>query len=279
MRFIFTADLHGNLSQYQKVFEYAAQNRINTIIFGGDLTPKNPELRNPPAQKDFLQNTLFPLIKAFNGQVLLILGNDDYKRNIPFLEENQQNIGYKLLYTPCQIEGYYFAGYTYVPYTPFVWKDWERRDLKTDTAANLRSDVRTQGFMDYDKPYDILPDIMKNSIEEDLENLVKDIPAHKLVLVTHAPPADTNTDLTKDKRSGKVLHVGSYGIKKIIAEKQPLLTLHGHIHDSVQNSGIFPEVIGKTICASVSNDHLPASPYIIDITITDKVELVRKVLE
>lgn len=51
--------------------------------------------------------------------------------------------------------------------------------------------------------------------------------------------------------------------------------LHGHIHDAVQNSGIFPEVIGKTICGSVSNDHIGNFPYVIDAEITHAPTLKR----
>lgn len=274
MRFVFTADLHGNLTQYHKVFRYAEKNNIQLIVLGGDLTPKNPELRNPEAQKCFLENDLFPLIKNYFGKVLLIMGNDDYKRNLQFLEENQQTIGYNLIYEPYEVEGFYFAGYTYVPYTPFVGKDWERRDLESDTKSDLRADVLESGTIDFDKPYNILADMPLHSIEKDLKKLIKDIQPDKLVLVTHTPPADTNADLTKDK-SGNLIHVGSRAVKKIINEHQPLLTLHGHIHDAVQNSGIFPEVIGKTICGSVSNDHIGNFPYVIDVEIKHAPTLKR----
>lgn len=275
MRFIFTADVHGNKTQYQKVFNYAVINHIRTIILGGDITPKNPELRNPAAQKAFLRDYLFELIQSFPGQVLIILGNDDYKSNSLFLEENQEKIGYKLLGEAYQTEEFYFVGYSYVPYTPYVWKDWERRDLKTDNQNTLRDYVKTEGFMDHDTPYSILPEMMNHSIEEDLDRLTQNIPTHKLVLVTHAPPYQTNTDFTKDKHSGIFHHVGSSAVKKIIEQKQPLLTLHGHIHDSVPNTGVFPDKIGKTICASVSNDHLPDNPFILDIELSDCVNAKR----
>ena len=47
MHFIFAADNHGNLTQYKKIFNYAENKKIPLIIFGGDLTPKSPELRTP----------------------------------------------------------------------------------------------------------------------------------------------------------------------------------------------------------------------------------------
>ena len=275
MKFVFAADIHGNMSQYQKIFDYLKQKNIPLLVLGGDLTPKNQELRNPLAQKEFLHNSLFPLIQEYLGRVLIIMGNDDYRRNLKFLEDNQSVIGYKLIYSPCLIDGFYFAGYSYVPYTPFKWKDWERRDLSSDEETNLRYDVATKGFIDYDKPYDIMSDFKSHSIEQDLTDLLKNVPAEKLIFVTHAPPADTAADFTKDNE-GNLRHVGSYAVYKIIREKQPLISLHGHIHDTVQNSGIFPEKIGRTICCAVSNDHIGEHPYIVEVDTSHGIMVERK---
>lgn len=277
MHFIFAADNHGNLTQYKKIFNYAENKKIPLIIFGGDLTPKSPELRTPEKQKEFLQKHLFPLIQNYYGKVLLILGNDDYKRNLNFLENTQQEIGFSLLYHPLFIDNFYFVGYSYVPYTPFKWKDWERRDLKTDTIKNLRADASLTGFIDYDIPYNIINGFENHSIEDDLEKLISDIPAGKLVLITHAPPSDTNTDLIKDS-NGNLLHVGSRAIRKIIEKKQPVLSLHGHIHDTVQNSGIFPDYIGKTKCCAVSNNHIGVNPFIVEINTLPQITVERKML-
>jgi Icc-related predicted phosphoesterase len=40
---------------------------------------------------------------------------------------------------------------------------------------------------------------------------------------------------------------GSRSIKAFIGENQPLLTLHGHIHESPELSGAYFDRIGKTI--------------------------------
>ncbi|MEE0489038.1 metallophosphoesterase family protein [Methanosphaera stadtmanae] len=56
------------------------------------------------------------------------------------------------------------------------------------------------------------------------------------ILVTHAPPYDTNADKIE---SG--VHVGSKSIRKIIEETQPTLNLCGHVHESIGQ-----DIIGKT---------------------------------
>ena len=57
-----------------------------------------------------------------------------------------------------------------------------------------------------------------------------------LVLILHHPPVDTKCDIIT---SG--IHVGSKEFRKFIEEKQPLLAVCGHIHES---AGI--DTIGKT---------------------------------
>lgn len=210
------------------------------------------------------------------------MGNDDYKSNLNFLKEMQNKIGFDLIdEKPIGIDDFYFVGYSYVPYTPFVWKDFEKRDLQTDTQKDLREGTIIEGFISQDDdnrvPFSILSNMMSGSIEEDLNAITKDIDLKKLILITHTPPFETNCDLTKNK-DGNIIHVGSKAVKKFIEEKQPLLTLHGHIHDTVQLTKIFPEHIGDTTCCAVSNDHIPDNPYIVDVEITNAVNARRILL-
>lgn len=51
--------------------------------------------------------------------------------------------------------------------------------------------------------------------------------ANNFILVSHAPPVKTSTDRLMN---GK--HVGSSAVRTFIEEKQPLLCLTGHIHES-----------------------------------------------
>ena len=280
MRFIFTADLHGNRHQYEKVFAYAADNGIPTIILGGDLTPKDEPSRTPFHQRMFLKEFLFPLIeKNKDKNILLLMGNDDFKSNESFLYESQESVGFHLFDNKSVfLDGIYFVGYSSVPYTPFVWKDWEKRDLESDTGRNLRKETLREGFISQGDDFikkDIFEDMKRSSIEGDLEKLTLDIPAEKLILVTHAPPNRTCCDYTQ-RKDGKLAHVGSKAVRKIIEKRQPLLSLHGHIHDTVQNTGVFPDYLNKTVCAAVGNDHLGERPHIIVAKIGNNITLVRE---
>jgi len=62
------------------------------------------------------------------------------------------------------------------------------------------------------------------------------------ILISHEPPYHTACDiLTGTIDNG--YHIGSKAISNYIREKQPLLSLHGHIHESAGMS-----YIGKTLC-------------------------------
>lgn len=268
MKFLFGADVHGNKIQYEKIFSYAIAFGADVLCFAGDLTPKDPERRTPRSQRDFLESYLFPAVAAIKEKVkvFLIMGNDDYKTNYEFMLANR-NFGYSVISeTPSVVDGYFFVGYTFVPYTPFKWKDWEKRDLASDMTENLRSDTRFDGFLSTENgdfiPYDIKERMMNDSIEDDLHSKIKGIPADRLILVSHAPPYNTGCDYTKLK-DGSFGHVGSRAVARIIEKYQPLLTVHGHIHDAVNNTGIFPEKIGRTFCVSVSSDHVGDNPYVV----------------
>lgn len=274
MKFLFTADLHGNELQYRKIFRYLNENNLDFLVLGGDLSPKSKNKRNPEDQRDFFNSFLFNLTKTSKTKTLLILGNDDYRQNLNFLKENERSNNYKILGRPYDANGYFFAGYSYVPYTPFVWKDWERRDLESDTLRNLRKDVLKEGKLDFDKPYNILEDFSKHSIEDDLKHLCHGADTHKLILITHTPPINTVCDLMKDK-NGRLRHIGSKAVRLFIEKNQPLLTLHGHIHDSVKNSKKYMQYIGKTISATVGNDHITEEVFALEITINRKIQVER----
>ena len=42
------------------------------------------------------------------------------------------------------------------------------------------------------------------------------------------------------------VHVGSIAIKRFIEAKQPMLTLHGHVHESTRLTGNWQQHIGNT---------------------------------
>ncbi len=289
-KFLFTADQHGNMDQYRRVFEHALEEEVDIVVIGGDITPKDSKFRTPKIQREFIEKELFPIIKSFkeksDADVLIIMGNDDFKYNHQFMLEKQNAVGFQMIDDKPYVSknGYHYVGYSYVPYTPFIYKDWERRDTnkEKDISEREKLGIKIEGVVSMNNDlvsYNILNTMMDYSIEDDINKITKDIPRDKLVLVTHSPPYGTACDYTCMGKKDVFDYVGSKAIRQFIEDEQPLLTLHGHIHDTVELSKKFPEELGNTLCASVGNDNIPKTPYVVIGELSWNVSLERLLLE
>jgi Icc-related predicted phosphoesterase len=82
----------------------------------------------------------------------------------------------------------------------------------------------------------------RETIREDLNRLPRPLQNKRAIYIMHSPPFGTRLDLIQGGKSA-----GSRSIKAFIEEYQPLLTLHGHIHESPDFSGHYFDRIGETI--------------------------------
>ncbi|MBN1793308.1 metallophosphoesterase [Candidatus Woesearchaeota archaeon] len=261
-KIIYTADLHGNISQYVKLFAKALSEQADAVIIGGDITPKDKERRTPKLQKAFLKNELIPLIKRTKEsfkktrkdvKIFLIMGNDDFKDNRSFLIRNE-SAGFKEVHNKIAslTKDYDLIGYSFVPLSPFIYKDWEKLDSRYIDEKEYRPYFITEGFCSKDG--ELVKKVIqtknrKDTIEKDLERLFRKKRMKKTILMTHAPPYNSNLDLNSTRE-----HVGSKGVRQIIETKIPEISLHGHIHETVKKSGKYKEKIGFTTCFSPGNN-------------------------
>jgi Icc-related predicted phosphoesterase len=90
-------------------------------------------------------------------------------------------------------------------------------------------------------PWDTPREEDEPKLRERIMAIVKEAsaPPERLVLGLHAPPYDTQLDVAPKihwdsltVQGQDVAHVGSTAVKEVIDEVQPLLSLHGHIHES-----------------------------------------------
>jgi Icc-related predicted phosphoesterase len=98
-----------------------------------------------------------------------------------------------------------------------------------------------------------------STIQTDLDDLVGNEDMTKAILLLHTPPYQTALDRTG--LDGKTVdgvpldvHVGSIAVRRFIEKRQPLLTLHGHIHESARLTGSWKDLIGKTWIFSAAHD-------------------------
>ena len=267
---IYSSDLHGNIVQYKKLFSRAIQIKADAIILGGDLLPKDKKNRTPKKQKEFFEKKLLSLLEQFHKQnkknckVFLMLGNDDFKMSLNLLQKNEKKGHYQVIHNKCLKlhEGFKIIGYSYVPLTPFIHKDWEKLDLNEENEMQVREDIVLKGDINShsQKKFDLKN--RKDTIEKDLNRLLNKSHPRKTILVTHSPPYNTSLDMISAKK-----HVGSRAVKKIIENNQPLVSLHGHIHETIEFSGKFMEDIESSLSMSPGNDHIGKDLAIIEFNL------------
>jgi Icc-related predicted phosphoesterase len=91
--------------------------------------------------------------------------------------------------------------------------------------------------------------IARPSIAESMAELAKRSTPARTIYVCHAPPADTPIDQMPREK-----HIGSKALRTFIETSAPLLTLHGHSHESPQLSGQFAIQLGATWCVNPGHD-------------------------
>lgn len=270
MKLLYTSDLHGDANHYTRLIAAAESVRPKVVILGGDLLPD--ESVSDPAKIGFGQpqfirqqfrTTITDLRRAGRcDHVLVIFGNHDWSSAVPAMQELATEGLLTILdhKRGHEVSGLNFVGYSCTPPTPWFVKDFERLDKPGDVPPLLggaRWDARFSRILQHSAPhiYSTTP-----SIAEELKNLV--VPANPWVFVAHAPPKNTKLDQAFGNH-----HYGSLAIREAIEQHQPLLSLHGHIHESPVVSGQFQDQLEKTVAVNPGQTQRGLSYVVIDIDI------------
>jgi Icc-related predicted phosphoesterase len=98
-----------------------------------------------------------------------------------------------------------------------------------------------------------------STIADDLKILTEGKDLSSAVFLFHAPPH--NSSLDRAANDGKMfehvkleLNVGSIAVRKFIEKRKPLVTLHGHVHESARITGSWRDMIGATHSFSAAYD-------------------------
>jgi Icc-related predicted phosphoesterase len=260
----FVSDLHGGAVRYRKLFEAVVREKPAAVFIGGDLFPHGwaaPEpldLAHQDFINGFLVRNLLVLREALGEaypRVFLIMGNDDARvEEAAVLEAATHGVWEYIHQRRVGFGQFTVYGYAFVPPTPFLLKDWERYDVSRYTDPNAVSPE--EGW----RTYPVLEhEIRYGTISSDLDRLTQNQDMTKAVFLFHAPPYRTRLDLSNQRRK-MVDHVpldsnlGSIAVRRFIEGRQPLLTLHGHVHESPRTSGSWRDRIGRTHCFSAAHD-------------------------
>ncbi len=258
----FAADLHGHDDRYEKLCEAIARESPAAVMLGGDLLPRGIRSENPN-YSDYAVEFLIPKFTRLRGElagnyplVFLILGNDD-----PRCEEDSFRLGqaeglWQYIHDRrIPFAGFDIYGYAFVPPTPFSLKDWDRYDVSRYVDPGCISPE--EGIRSVPA---LQQDLRWRTIREDLNLLTRDATAlDRAIFLFHAPPHGTPLD--RAALDGKThnhapldVHIGSIAIRRFIEERQPLLTLHGHVHESARLTGMWKTEIGNTVCINAAHD-------------------------
>ena len=145
-------------------------------------------------------------------------------------------------------------GYACVPPTPFRFKDWDRYDVSRFVDPGClapEEGLRSVPVED--------PDPAATTIQADLERLAGQHDLSDAIFLFHSPPYRTNLDRAaldgkKIDHAPLDVNVGSIAIRRFIETRQPLLTLHGHVHESARITGSWKDRIGRTHAFSAAHD-------------------------
>ena len=194
-------------------------------------------------------------LKKGYPRVFLILGNDDGRSaESAILAGAGRGLWEYIHNRQARLSKFLVFGYAYVPPTPFRLKDWERYDVSRYVDPGCISPL--EGM--YSVPVSE-SDLRFRTIKADLEQLVGQVDLSNAVFLFHSPPYQTNLDRAAldGKKVDHVpldLNVGSIAIRRFLETYQPLLSLHGHVHESARITGHWKDMIGKTHAFSAAHD-------------------------
>jgi len=211
--------------------------------------------------EEFIEDTILAEIRKIHGdfdkiiRFFFIMGNDDPRMyEYIFINADKAGILDYIHQKTISYKKTSVTGYSYVPPTPFQLKDWERYDLSQYVDVGAVSPE--QGKRTIKVPLD---EIKYSTIAEDLDKLSKQSLAKNTIYLFHSPPYHSCLDRA-DLHGKKVdhapmdVHVGSIAIQRFIKTHQPLLTLHGHVHESAQITGWWKEKVDRTFSFTAAHD-------------------------
>ncbi len=255
----FVSDLHGKINRYQKLLALIEDEKPDAIFFGGDLLPH--VMMSHSLYDDFANDYFFPQLRLLRQSlkekypdIFLILGNDDARiEEDNFEAAANEGLFFYVNQRWIEYRGFSIYGYSFIPPSPFGFKDWEKYDVSRYVDPGCTHP--TEGTRSVEAPRHI----EFQTIEKDLKALAGDKDMSRALMLFHSPPY--NTCLDRAALDGMMIdhvpldpHVGSIAIQRFIEERQPHLTLHGHIHESTRLTGKWMQKIKNTIAINAAHD-------------------------
>lgn len=258
MKCFFVSDLHGKIDRYEKLLDQITTETPDVLFIGGDILPNFHTIVDYE-YNDFIFDYLIPKFQTLKSQlkekypkIFIILGNDDPKIEENKIIQGQKRCLWEYIHNKkVEFNNYVIYGYANIPPTPFLLKDWERYDVSRYVDPGCIHPTEGKRTIEEKE------DIEYATIYTDLQVLTGNDNLEKSVFLFHSPPYKTKLD--RADLDGQIIdhvpldvHVGSIAIQRFIEERQPLLTLHGHIHESSRITGSWKDKLNSTFMYSAA---------------------------
>lgn len=248
MKFIALADIHQSEEKWKQLAEAVRNHKPDFTLVAGDLLPKENGILGQLTYMPYLKDCA-KVIKDAGSELVIIPGNDDNQLATPELEEgDKKGLWHYLPDRTRQIGGLTFCGCPWIRDYPFAYKYWVAPESPGNMAIS-KFQLGPPLLINEENEIIEIDDLeiylkKKLSIAESLEKLGGSIcnPARSIWLI-HEPPAGLDLDLCA---TGE--RVGSKVVYDYLMRFQPLLSVHGHIHEAPKyNGGIWSGRIGRTV--------------------------------
>jgi Icc-related predicted phosphoesterase len=289
MRIFFVSDVHGSERCFKKFVNAAKFYSVDVLILGGDLTGKAivPVIENRDGTWNYeyfgekrtvhnkleLENAInflsdlgyYPYIT--NKEETIELQNDKNKLNELFLKLMKERLRHWVVLAEerlksTKVKCYISPGNDDPLGVEEVIKNSDvviNPEGRLVTLGNF--EMITLGYTN-PTPWKSPRELEEDELRKVLENLIDKIQKPEQAIFNfHCPPYNTKLDecpmLTKDLKpvfsggSPVLQHVGSISVREAIEKVQPMLGLHGHVHEARAI-----EKIGRTICLNPGSQYL-----------------------
>ncbi len=244
--FLYVTDFHGHRGKYERTLSYAKETGAGLVINGGDISPSGHRHED---HRRFYSEFLGPHFARYQEagiRYLLLTGNDDLGALDDLLDGicAETPLVTHLSQRMTEVDGFSFVGMNRVTDFPFRLKDRARKDSadyafgKQFGPGVLSTPDGFQEIPDWPAYAATLP-----TIGQELDALPVPADPARAVYVLHGPPSGKGLDKIRGGAG-----VGSPATLAFLSRVQPLLSLHGHIHESPEVSGLWMTKVGRTVC-------------------------------
>jgi uncharacterized protein len=288
-RILFATDIHGSERCFRKFLNSAPLYDVDYLILGGDITGKLlvPIVRNGNGSYDCrygeavhtgLDETAVAVVKeqirGFGHYYVTVapdelgrLQSDPAHRDAVFREVVRKSIEDWMALADDRLKGTGVRCFAAPGNDDFLSIDAAMESSEVVEFAENRvivlddqHDMITTGYSN-PTPWDTERELPEDQLRARIDAMAAGVrDPSNLVAVLHAPPYQSGLDdapeLSEDlgmrltATGVETAPVGSTAVREFIEEAQPLLGLHGHVHE-----GRGSTMIGRTLCVNPGSDY------------------------